>query len=157
LTFTELEALARPLLPVLLALLDARVARQEAFLLQLRPQLEVVLHERARDPEAQRAGLARDAAAGDRRQDVELVAGLGDGQRPLDLGAKRFGGEGLLDRLVIDGQNARARPQEHARRRRFATAGPVILDCCCHRYATSLLEPTFSAFGFCDSCGCLSP
>jgi hypothetical protein len=78
LPFAELEALARPLLPVLLAFLDPRVARQEAFLLQPRPQLEVVLDQRARDAEPQRAGLAGDAAAGDRREDVELVGGLGD-------------------------------------------------------------------------------
>src|SRR6266550_598132 len=58
LPFAELEALARALLAVFLALLDARVARQEAFLLQPRAQLEVVPHQRAGDAEAQRAGLA---------------------------------------------------------------------------------------------------
>src|SRR6476646_8192453 len=84
LAFAELEALARALLSVLLALLDARVARQEAFLLQLRPKLEVVLDERARDAEAQRARLASDAAAGDRRQHVELIGRFGQGQRPPD-------------------------------------------------------------------------
>src|ERR1043166_945036 len=83
LTFAELEALARALLPVLLAFLDARVARQEAFLLQLRPQLDVVLDERPRDPEAERARLTSDAAAGDGREHVELIRRFGDGQRPL--------------------------------------------------------------------------
>src|SRR4029077_1501282 len=73
LPFAELEALARALLPVLLAFLDARVARQEAFLLELRPELDVVLDERARDAEAERARLAGDAAAGDGREHVELV------------------------------------------------------------------------------------
>src|SRR6476659_6362564 len=63
LSFAELEALACALLPVLLALLDARVARQEAFFLELRPQLDVVFDQRAGDAEAQRAGLAGDAAA----------------------------------------------------------------------------------------------
>src|SRR4051794_5690963 len=99
LAFAELEALARALLPVLLALLDARVARQEAFLLQLRPELQVVLDQGAGDAEAQRAGLAGDAAAGDRRQHVELVRRFGQRERALDLGAERFGGEGLVDRL----------------------------------------------------------
>src|SRR4029079_2592996 len=94
LTFTELEALARALLSVLLALLDPRVARQEAFFLQPRPQLEVVLHERARDAEAERAVLSGDAAARDGREDVELIRRFGDGQRLLDLGTVRFGGEG---------------------------------------------------------------
>src|SRR5262252_3120634 len=67
LAFAELEALARALLPVLLALLDARIARQEALFLELRPQLGVVFHERARDPEAERASLAGDSAARDGR------------------------------------------------------------------------------------------
>src|SRR6187200_287181 len=65
LTLAELEALARALLPVLLAFLDACVARQEPFLLQSRPQLEVVFHQRPRDAEAQRPRLSGDAAAGD--------------------------------------------------------------------------------------------
>src|SRR5687768_9236505 len=113
LPFAELEALARALLPVLLALLDPRVAGQEAFFLEPRPQLEVVLHERARDAEAQRAGLPGDAAAGDRRQHVELVRRFGDGQRLFDLVAMRFGGEGVFERLVIDRQDPAARPEEH--------------------------------------------
>src|SRR5262245_29207381 len=112
LAFAELEALARALLSVLLAFLDPRVARQEAFLLQLRPELDVVLDEGARDAEAQRAGLAGDAAAGDRGQHVELVGRFGHGQRSLDLGAERFGGEGLLDGLAVDRQDSRAGPQE---------------------------------------------
>src|SRR5438045_9713703 len=84
LPFTELEALARALLPVLLALLDARVARQEAFLLQLRPELGVVLDERAGDAQAQRAGLAGDAAAGDSGEHVELLGRFRHGQRTAD-------------------------------------------------------------------------
>src|SRR4051795_3983485 len=91
LPFAELEALARALLPVLLAFLDARVARQEAFLLEARPQLEVVLDERAGDAEAQRAGLAGNAPARNRRQDVELIGRFGDEQRLFDLGTERFG------------------------------------------------------------------
>src|SRR5262249_34827669 len=123
LAFAELEALARALLSVLLALLDPRIARQEAFFLQLRPELHVVLHERARDAEAQRAGLAGDPAAGDRREDVELLARFGDGQRTLDLGAKSFGGEGLLDGFAVDRHDARAGPEKHASRRCLATPG----------------------------------
>src|ERR1044072_1164520 len=101
-SLAELEALARPLLPVLLPFLDARVAREEPGLLQPLPQLDVVLDQRARDAETQRPCLAGNAAAGDRREHIELLGRLGDGQRLLDLGAERFGGEGLLDRLAID-------------------------------------------------------
>src|SRR5262249_29967654 len=132
LAFAELEALARALLSVLLPLLDARVARQEPFLLQLRPQLDVVFDGGAGDAEPQRAGLAGDAATGDGREHVEFIGCFGHGQRPLDLGAERFGGEGLLEGLAVDRQNPGAGSQEHAGGRRLAPAGPVILDSCCH-------------------------
>src|ERR1051325_1152041 len=132
LPFTELEALARALLPVLLAFLDARIARQEAFLLQLRPQLAVVLDERSRDPEPERARLTGDAAAGDGREHVELIRRFGDGQGPLDLGAKRFGREGLFERFAIDRQGPGARPEKNAGCRCLPPAGAVILNCCCH-------------------------
>src|SRR5262249_51675588 len=121
LAFAELEALARALLSVLLPLLDARVARQEPFLLQLRPQLDVVFDD-----------LAGDADAGDGREHVEFIGRFGHGQRPLDLGAERLGGEGLLEGLAVDRQNPGAGSQEHAGGRRLAPAGPVILDSCCH-------------------------
>src|SRR5262245_20130005 len=78
LTFTELEALARSGHAVLLAFLRARIAREHAFVLQPLAQFEVVLDERAGDAEANRAGLAGHAAAGDRREDVELVGGFRD-------------------------------------------------------------------------------
>ena len=59
LTLAELEAATGALLPVLLALLDAGVARQEARLLEPLAQLEVEHAQRARDAVAQRAGLRR--------------------------------------------------------------------------------------------------
>src|SRR3954447_12160152 len=83
LTFAELEAFARAGHAVLLALLGPRVARQEPFVLQRLAQFEVVGHQRARDTEAHRAGLTGDAAAGDRRQHVELVDGFGQHHRRL--------------------------------------------------------------------------
>ena len=59
LTLAELEAAARALLSVLLALLDPGVPRQEARLLELLAQLDVEHAERARDAVAQRARPAR--------------------------------------------------------------------------------------------------
>src|SRR3954464_4704315 len=85
LPFAELEALARALLSVLLAFLDARVARQEAFLLQSRPQFEVVFHQRPRNAQAQRSGLAGDAAARDGGEYIEFIGRFGHGHRLLDL------------------------------------------------------------------------
>ena len=137
------------------AFLDARVARQEAFLLEPRTQLEVVLDESTGDAQAERAGLASDAPAGNRGQHVELVGRLGHEQRLLDLGAVRFGGEGLLDRLVIDDQTPVAGAKEHASGGRLAPAGAVVLNPCCH-YATSCLDDVM-ARGFCAACGCSAP
>src|SRR5262245_55920750 len=65
-----LRRLAGLLEAVLLRLLLARVAREEAGLLDLRARLRVELGERTGDAEAQGAGLTRDAAAGARRGDV---------------------------------------------------------------------------------------
>src|SRR5512139_89698 len=115
LPLAELEALPRSGQPVLLALLAARVARQEPFLLQARPQLAVVLDERARDPQPYGAGLPRHAASGDRRIDVELVCRLGQQQRLLDLGAQRLGGEEVLELPAVDADRSGAGPEEHAR------------------------------------------
>src|SRR4029079_9205839 len=114
LSLTALEPLARSFLSVLLALLDARIARQEARLLQPLPQLDVVLNQRARDPKPQRAGLSCDAAARDGREHIELVRGFGDCERLLDLGAERFGGEGLFERLAIHDHAAITGPEKYA-------------------------------------------
>src|SRR5262245_12508768 len=81
LPFTDLEALARDIHTVLLALLGARIARQEPYGLELLAALAVVLDERPRDAESQGARLARHAAAVDRREHVELVGGLGQDER----------------------------------------------------------------------------
>src|SRR6266446_5472434 len=62
-TLRELEPGTRSALPVLLALLDARVARQEAGRLQARPQGRVELDQRPRDAVTHRPGLSRLSAA----------------------------------------------------------------------------------------------
>src|SRR5437763_8006504 len=69
----ELRPLTRLLEAGLLALLDARVASQEAAALELGAQVRVGVHQRARDAVAQRAGLGRDTAAVHRRDDVDLL------------------------------------------------------------------------------------
>src|SRR5689334_5340304 len=74
LPLAELEPLACARLPVLLALDHARVARQVALAPELRLERLVRAHERARDGHADRAGLAREPAARDPREDVVLVA-----------------------------------------------------------------------------------
>src|SRR5690349_3137221 len=113
LTLTELEPLARSLLSVLLAFLDARVARQEPSLLEPLPQLDVVFDQRPRDAEPQRTSLAGNPAAADGCEHIELIGRFGNRQRLFDLGAKRFGGEGLFDRLSVDDHSAGTRPEKH--------------------------------------------
>src|SRR3990170_5392176 len=65
LTLGPLEALARSLLAVLLALLHARVAGEEAAAAELGFQLGVGQDQRPRQSHAHRAGLAGAAAAAD--------------------------------------------------------------------------------------------
>src|SRR5580704_4675780 len=77
----ELEALARALLSILLALMLARVAPHHAEFLQLGAQLNVELQQRPRDSQLGRAGLAGWPAARGGDQDVELVGGLRRQQR----------------------------------------------------------------------------
>src|SRR6185436_16026103 len=87
LSFTELEALPRSGHSVLLPLLGARVARQEAFGLERFAELGVVFDQRTCDAQPHGARLARHAAATNRGEDVELVRHLGQEQRLADLGA----------------------------------------------------------------------
>src|SRR4030095_16611335 len=114
LSLTELEALACSLLSVLLPLLDACVARQEAGLLEPLPPLDVVLHARARDARTHVACLTGDAAAGNRREHIELIGRFGNGQWLLDLGAERFGREGLLGGFPVPDHAAGAGAKKHA-------------------------------------------
>src|SRR5262245_60244731 len=110
LTFAELEAFARSRHAVLLAFLRTRIAREQPRLAQARAQLGVVVDQRARDAQAHGACLARHAAAGRRRQHVEALRRLRDDQRLTDRQAERLGGEADFNRLLVDGDRARAGP-----------------------------------------------
>src|SRR5688572_15968831 len=114
LAFTELEALACAGQPILLAFLDARVGREQAVLLQLLAQLAIELDERAGDAEAHGASLPVHTAAGDGCQDVELLPGLGDQQRPPHLHAQRVGGEEAIELSVVDGDGPGSGSEKHA-------------------------------------------
>src|SRR6266576_2223970 len=81
LSFRELEALARALLSVLLALFDSRITGNQSRMLQRWPQVGIVFEQRASDAVTYCAGLARRAAAGYVCQDVELVCGFSQVQR----------------------------------------------------------------------------
>src|SRR5437763_7450047 len=130
LAFRELEALARALLPVLLALLGAGVARHQPGALERGAQVGVELHERARDAVAHRAGLARRASARDVDDDVELAGGVCERQRLADDHAQGLVGEVVLEGLAVDLELARARPEVDARGGSLAPPRSVILYVC---------------------------
>src|SRR3954462_11871900 len=110
----ELRPLAGLLEAGLLALLHARVAREEAAALELRAEVGIGVDERAGDPVAQRAGLGRDAAAVDLRHHVHPVL-VADGlERLADVALKREAREVLLERAPVDRVGARARTEDHA-------------------------------------------
>src|SRR5690606_26105455 len=81
LALRELEGLAGLGAAVLLALDDAAVAGQEAVRLQDRAQRRLIVGQGVRQAVADGAGLARQARALDRADDVELGLAAGDDQR----------------------------------------------------------------------------
>src|SRR5882672_4628905 len=127
LTLAELEALAGALLPVFLAFLHARIARQKTVLAQPCAEFWIEDGERAGKPHAQRAGLAADAAAIHSGHDIHRIRRLGELHRfhsaiaPVDVA------EILVHRPAIDGNLAGTECQKHARHRFFAAACPVKL------------------------------
>src|SRR6185369_5419034 len=76
LALAELEALAGALLPVLLAFLHARIARQKAVLAQAGAQLRIEDSQRARKPHAYSAGLPANTTAIHRGDDVHRTGRL---------------------------------------------------------------------------------
>src|SRR6476619_6683140 len=102
LSLRELEALARALLSVLLALFDARVARHQTGLFQCGPQFVVVLNQRARDPMTNRPCLTRRTTAGDIDDDVKLGRGFSQIQRLPNNHAERLVREIGLEGFSVD-------------------------------------------------------
>src|SRR6188472_2392515 len=115
LTLAELRTLARLLEAGLLALLDARVARQEAAALELAAQVGVGLEQRATDAVAQRAGLGGHAAAVHPRDDVHPALIADRLERLADRALERVAGEDVLERAAVDRVRARAGTQRDAR------------------------------------------
>src|SRR5687767_13545304 len=146
LALAELEALPGARQPVLLPFLGARVPRQQTVLLEGPPQLRVERHERPRDAEPERAGLAGHAAAVHVGQHIELIGRLGQDQRLADLHPQRFDRKRVVERAAVDGDRAGAWPEKDPCGGGLATAGAVILGNC-HGYATLISE------GFCAACG----
>src|SRR5436190_1043828 len=102
LTFGELEPFASAFLAVLLALVLARIAGEEAELLQPGPQFGIELHQSPRDAQTGGARLAGDTAAVGEDQEVELFHGFGGRERLPDHGPRALGMEIVLERAVVD-------------------------------------------------------
>src|SRR5438105_2829906 len=90
LAFAELETLARSRHAVFLALCGAGVAGQQPLVFEALAQLRVVADERAGDAQTHGARLARDAAAGNGGQNVELVGRFREHERLADLCPQRL-------------------------------------------------------------------
>src|SRR5690242_7091507 len=98
----ELAALAGAGLPVLLALLHARIAREEAFLAHRPAQRLVEPHQRARDPELHRARLPGEPAAGGRGVNVVARRRVRGHERSLGVLDQRRPHEVLRDGPAVD-------------------------------------------------------
>src|SRR5688572_24490237 len=82
----------------------------------------------ARDAKLDGACLAVDAAARDRREHVELLAGFRQQQRTFHLRPQRVGGEVALELTMVDGDGARAGAEEHAGGGCLAATRGVVFD-----------------------------
>src|SRR6185312_5311956 len=134
----------------LLALHRTRIAGHESGAAQGCLQGFVVLDQRAGDAEADRAGLAGDAATRNVDLDVELVGHLGQFERLAHDHARGFAAEELVQRLAVDNDRAAALAQEHACGGGLAAAGAGILLQGRH-------DQISNALGCCAVCGCSVP
>src|SRR5712691_639262 len=125
LALAELEALAGALLPVFLAFLHARIARQKPVLAQPCAEFRIEEGERAGKPHAQRAGLAAYAPAVHRGHDVDRIRRLGELHRfhgavaPVDVE------EVLVRGSAVDGNLPGTKCQKYSRHRFFAAPRAV--------------------------------
>src|SRR5229473_662283 len=110
----ELEPLASALLPILLALVLARVAREKSQLFQFRAQLGVELQKSPRDSQFRGSGLARGPSARRGNHNVEFVRRFGGEQRlPYDR-ARRLARKIVFKGPAVYGDLPFPRPQENS-------------------------------------------
>src|SRR6185503_15368281 len=110
----------------LLALLGARIARQEATALEVRAQLGVDLDQGAGDSVPQCIRLRGNAAAVDLGHDVHRLLVAGGLERLACAVLERRAREVGLERAAVDRVLALAGAEDHARDRRLALAGCAV-------------------------------
>src|SRR6266542_2119116 len=128
LALAELEALARALLAILLALFLPRVARHQPVGLHLGAQLGVELLQRARHAHAHRAGLCRHAAAGAGGGHVKAVRSFRENQGLARNNALHVRHKVFLEALAVDLDDTGAGAEEDAGYARFAASRSIVLN-----------------------------
>ena len=128
LAFGELEPFTGSLLPVLFALMGARVAGEHSQLLQLAAELDIEITERAGDTQADGAGLTGVAAAFGGDVDVKLVGRFGGEQGLAHHGLGGLGGKILFEGAAVDFDITAAWTQEDASDGSFPAACSEILN-----------------------------
>src|SRR5208282_4946995 len=114
-TFRELETFARARLAVFLALLHARIAREEALGLQCAPQGRVELQQRPGNAMPHRTSLAVGPAAADVDARIEFFRRAGEGQRLRRGHPQRFQREITFKLASVDGDFAVAGGESNTR------------------------------------------
>src|SRR5580693_8587070 len=102
LTLRELEPLAGAFLPVLLALVLARIAREHAQLFQFPAQFRVELDQCASNAQLGGSGLPVGAAAGCGDPNIELVGRFGGQKRLPHDRARRLTREVVFEGAAVD-------------------------------------------------------
>src|SRR6202023_1329766 len=102
LTLRELESLAGAFLPVLLALMLARIAREHAQLFQFPTQFRVELDQCASDPQLSGSGLPGGTATGCGDPNIELVGRFRGQKRLAHDRARRLAREVVFESPAID-------------------------------------------------------
>src|SRR3989338_1492885 len=126
LTFRPLEALARSLLAVLLALLHPRVAGEEAAAAELGFQLGVGQGQGPRQAHPHRARLAGAAAAADADVGVVLVGGADEAKRLAGMLPPGVAHKKLVELAPVHPDLAGARAQGDAGHGSLAAPGAVV-------------------------------
>ena len=105
----------------------ARIASEEAGLLEFRPELSIEFDQRAGNAQPDCVSLACNAPAAGENQNIELVGHLSDEKRLTDRDAPGFGRKIFVQRTAINRNIALTRTEEHAGDRGFAAPGPEVL------------------------------
>src|SRR5688500_313474 len=101
LSFRKLEPFPSTLLSVLLAFLDARIARHQAGVFKGRTQVSIELKQRARDAVPDRSCLTRRSTAGDVDYEVKLAGRFSQLQRLTNDHSQRFVREITFERFSV--------------------------------------------------------